>query len=40
MGEVRDSNRPSLLTTLKAWGYEAVDLGIASDTYTSLEDLT
>jgi gephyrin len=33
MGEVRDSNRPSLLTTLKAWGYQGVDLGIASDTY-------
>jgi gephyrin len=33
MGEVRDSNRPSLLTTLKAWGYKGVDLGIASDTY-------
>jgi gephyrin len=33
LGEVRDSNRPSLLTTLKAWGYQGVDLGIASDTY-------
>ena len=33
LGEVRDSNRPSLLTTLKAWGYQAVDLGIASDRY-------
>ena len=33
LGEVRDSNRPSLLTVLKAWGYEGVDLGIASDTY-------
>ena len=33
LGEVRDSNRPSLLATLKAWGYQAVDLGIASDTY-------
>jgi gephyrin len=36
IGEVRDSNRPSLLTTLKAWGYNAVDLGIASDTYPFL----
>lgn len=36
MGEVRDSNRPSLLAVLKAWGYEGVDLGIASDTYASL----
>jgi gephyrin len=34
LGEVRDSNRPGLLTTLKSWGYEAMDLGIASDTYT------
>jgi gephyrin len=33
LGEVRDSNRPSLLATLKAWGYTGVDLGIASDTY-------
>jgi len=33
LGEVRDSNRPSLLSTLKAWGYQAIDLGIASDTY-------
>ena len=36
LGEVRDSNRPSLLTTLKAWGYKGVDLGIASDTYVPL----
>ena len=36
MGEVRDSNRPSLLAALKAWGYQGVDLGIASDTYISL----
>ena len=34
LGEVRDSNRPSLLTVLNAWGYEGVDLGIASDTYS------
>jgi gephyrin len=33
LGEVRDSNRPSLLAALKAWGYSGVDLGIASDTY-------
>lgn len=36
MGEVRDSNRPSLLTALRSWGYEGVDLGIASDTYLSI----
>ena len=35
MGEVRDSNRPSLLAALKAWGYEGIDLGVASDTYGS-----
>jgi gephyrin len=33
LGEVRDSNRPSLLAALKAWGYQGVDLGIANDTY-------
>jgi gephyrin len=33
LGEVRDSNRPGLLTTLKAWGYKTIDLGIASDKY-------
>jgi gephyrin len=30
-GEVRDTNRPTLLTTVKSTGFEAVDLGIASD---------
>ena len=40
MGEVRDSNRPSLLATLKSWGYEGVDLGIASDTYALSHLLT
>jgi len=32
LGEVRDSNRPSLMAALKAWGYHTIDLGIASDT--------
>jgi gephyrin len=32
LGEVRDSNRPSLIAALKAWGYHGIDLGIASDT--------
>ena len=32
LGEVRDSNRPSLMAALKAWGYHTVDLGIANDT--------
>jgi gephyrin len=31
LGEVRDTNRPTLLTLIRASGYEAVDLGIASD---------
>lgn len=31
LGEVRDTNRPTLLTAIKAQGFEAVDLGIASD---------
>jgi gephyrin len=31
LGEVRDTNRPTLLTLVRAQGFEAVDLGIASD---------
>ena len=31
LGEVRDTNRPTLLTAIKGSGFEAVDLGIASD---------
>lgn len=31
LGEVRDTNRPTLLTAIKGTGFEAVDLGIASD---------
>lgn len=30
-GEVRDTNRPTLLTAIRGSGFEAVDLGIASD---------
>jgi gephyrin len=30
-GEVRDTNRPTLLNAVKSTGFEAVDLGIASD---------
>ena len=33
LGEVRDTNRPTLLTAIKGTGFEAVDLGIASDQY-------
>ena len=31
LGEVRDTNRPTLLTAVRNSGYQAVDLGIASD---------
>lgn len=31
LGEVRDTNRPTLLTAIKGSGFKAVDLGIASD---------
>jgi gephyrin len=31
MGEVRDTNRPTLLTVVREAGFEALDLGIASD---------
>lgn len=31
-GQIRDSNRPSILSCLKSWGIPAVDLGIARDT--------
>lgn len=32
LGEVRDTNRPTLLTAVKGSGFKAVDLGIAEDT--------
>lgn len=31
LGEVRDTNRPTLLTAIRRSGFDAVDLGIASD---------
>ncbi|KAK4950581.1 hypothetical protein LTR28_006991 [Elasticomyces elasticus] len=31
LGEVRDTNRPTLLTAVRGSGFQAVDLGIASD---------
>ena len=33
LGEVRDTNRPTLLTSVRGAGFNAVDLGIASDKY-------
>lgn len=34
-GQIRDSNRPSLLSCLQSWGFPTVDLGIARDTPAS-----
>ncbi|KAK3053625.1 hypothetical protein LTR09_005369 [Extremus antarcticus] len=36
-GEVRDTNRPTLLTAIRGSGFEAIDLGIASDKPGALE---
>lgn len=36
-GQIRDSNRPSLLSCLASWGFPTVDLGIAPDTAGELE---
>ncbi|EKG13491.1 Molybdopterin binding protein [Macrophomina phaseolina MS6] len=38
LGEVRDTNRPTLLNAARSSGFEAVDLGIASDKPGSLEE--
>ncbi|KAI1932079.1 hypothetical protein LOZ66_002838 [Ophidiomyces ophidiicola] len=37
-GQIRDSNRPSLISCLSAWGFPTKDLGIAKDTSYELED--
>ncbi|KAJ5328649.1 MoeA C-terminal domain IV [Penicillium brevicompactum] len=34
-GQIRDSNRPSLISCLESWGFETIDLGIARDTPAS-----
>ncbi|KAK5657756.1 hypothetical protein OQA88_2829 [Cercophora sp. LCS_1] len=39
LGEVRDTNRPTLISAARGWGYEVVDLGIASDKAGSLEEV-
>lgn len=36
-GQIRDSNRPSLLSCLASWGFPTVDLGIVRDTAGELE---
>jgi gephyrin len=35
---VRDCNRPTIMAAVRSWGFEARDLGIASDTPGSLEE--
>ncbi|KAL8711908.1 MAG: hypothetical protein Q9225_007045 [Loekoesia sp. 1 TL-2023] len=37
VGEVRDTNRPTVMAAVRGWGFEVVDLGIAKDKQTSLE---
>lgn len=32
LGEVRDSNRPTVMAAIQGWGFEVIDLGIAKDT--------
>ncbi|ORY64993.1 gephyrin [Pseudomassariella vexata] len=38
LGEVRDTNRITLMSAAKEWGYDVVDLGIAADKPGSLEE--
>lgn len=38
LGEVRDTNRITLMSAAKEWGYDIVDLGIAKDKPGSLEE--
>lgn len=37
LGQIYDTNRPLLLQTLRSWGYEVRDLGIAKDTSITTE---
>ncbi|CAK7233009.1 hypothetical protein SCUCBS95973_008448 [Sporothrix curviconia] len=37
LGEVRDTNRPTLLLAAQEWGFDTVDLGIAMDQPQTLE---
>lgn len=36
-GQIRDSNRPTLLSTVASWGYSVRDLGIAQDIASDLQ---
>ncbi|KAK7956612.1 uncharacterized protein PG986_005834 [Apiospora aurea] len=38
LGEVRDTNRVTLMVAAREWGYEVLDLGIAADQSGSLEE--
>ncbi|KAI1416914.1 gephyrin [Hypoxylon sp. FL1857] len=38
LGEVRDTNRITLMSAAKEWGYQVVDLGIAADKSGTLEE--
>ncbi|TQN68866.1 Gephyrin [Colletotrichum shisoi] len=38
LGEVRDTNRITLMSAARQWGFEVVDLGIARDKAKSLEE--
>ncbi|KAH9207866.1 hypothetical protein DL95DRAFT_345957 [Leptodontidium sp. 2 PMI_412] len=37
LGEVRDCNRPTIMSAVRGWGFEVVDLGIARDKPGALE---
>jgi len=38
LGEVRDCNRPTIMAAVRGWGFEVVDLGIATDKPGALEE--
>lgn len=38
LGEVRDTNRITLMSAVRQWGFEVIDLGIARDKANSLEE--
>ncbi|TLS31295.1 hypothetical protein PpBr36_02936 [Pyricularia pennisetigena] len=38
MGEVRDTNRPTLIAAARHWGYEVIDMGIETDKPGRLEE--
>lgn len=38
LGEVRDSNRPTIMAAVQSWGFEVMDLGISRDKPGALEE--